>query len=127
MLIIVTDEGEFWNHRNPLLERYADSVLVVCLGGKKVTDQYRCFVPPHPGFRGRGMPDNCAGTCPQCDVELRELQQLLQAIPESERVYPQFEIRDVPAMPVYNDEMTGLLRRKEPPESDATKGATDHE
>lgn len=362
MLIIVTDEGEFWNHRNPLLERYADSVLVVCLGGKKVTDQYRCFVPPYPGFRGRGMPDNglsgekfralasvaeeldqlcrdheqllfltdsrpqsllpylalkgrnrvtrtfhlwcmtparfegkrinreyfdlftqvtgmnslfhldhetiqrftsakttlltyfetrkrlceellpnvlyavelelsapyhyyfdfglhrylkvedplqsirndwaaspeeiaefkpnttslfgesllwiincrkspkelietphsrlngkkiceqlkamrkalahangltldipdcpssgpCAGTCPQCDAELCELQQLLQAIPEAERVYPQFEIRDIPAMPVYN-EMTGLLRCKEPPESDATKGANDHE
>lgn len=58
MLIIVTDEGQFWNHRNPILERYADCVLVVCLSGKKVTDKYRCFVTPYPGMQGRGMPDN---------------------------------------------------------------------
>lgn len=57
MLLVVTDEGRFWNHNNPLLEQYADCVLVVCLNGKKVTEKYRCFVSPYKSFRGLGMPD----------------------------------------------------------------------
>lgn len=58
MIIIVTDEGRFWNHKNPLLEKYANCVLVVCLGGKKVTDKYSCFISPYKEFHGRGMTDN---------------------------------------------------------------------
>lgn len=45
MLLVVTDKGKIWNHDNPYLEKYKDQVLVVCLGGKKVTDKYECFVP----------------------------------------------------------------------------------
>ena len=45
MLLVVTDKGNIWNHNNPFLEKYKDMVLVVCLGGKKVTDKYECFVP----------------------------------------------------------------------------------
>lgn len=41
MVIFVTDEGRYWNHENPVLEKYADCVVVVCLNGKKVTDKYR--------------------------------------------------------------------------------------
>ncbi len=53
MLIIVTDSGLIWNHENPYLEQYAESVLVVCLSGKRVTDKYRCFVSPYR-FHGLG-------------------------------------------------------------------------
>ena len=35
MRIIVTDIGMIWNHENPFLEKYKDSVMVVCLEGKK--------------------------------------------------------------------------------------------
>lgn len=34
----------------------------------------------------------CAGTCPQCDKEICELQAALQKIPEEERIYPEFKI-----------------------------------
>lgn len=47
MKIFVTDVGMYWNHENPILERYADCVVVVCLNGKKVTDKYKCFVSPY--------------------------------------------------------------------------------
>lgn len=57
MLIIVTDEGRVWNHNTPVLEQYADCVLVVCLNGKPVTDKYRCFVSPYNEFHGVGMLD----------------------------------------------------------------------
>jgi len=42
MVIFVTDEGRYWNHKNPILEKYVDCVVVVCLNGEKVTDKYRC-------------------------------------------------------------------------------------
>lgn len=47
MYIVVTDCGHFWNHENPILKKYKESVIVVCLNGKKVTDEYRCFVSPY--------------------------------------------------------------------------------
>ena len=47
MVIFITDEGRYWNHKNPILEKYADCVIVVCLNGKKVTDKYRCVVSPY--------------------------------------------------------------------------------
>jgi len=45
MLLVVTDTGKIWNHKNPFLEKYKEQVLVVCLGGEKATDKYECFVP----------------------------------------------------------------------------------
>ncbi len=47
MYIVVTDCGSFWNHNNPILKKYKESVVVVCLNGEKVTDEYRCFVSPY--------------------------------------------------------------------------------
>lgn len=46
MRIVITDDGFLWNTDNPFLERYRDNVLVVCLGGRKTTDKYECFVYP---------------------------------------------------------------------------------
>ena len=54
MIIFVTDEGRFWNHENPILERYADYVVVVCLNGHAVTDKYTCVVSPNR-LNGLGM------------------------------------------------------------------------
>lgn len=47
MVIFVTDAGRYWNHETPILEKYADCVVVVCLYGKKVTDKYKCIVSPY--------------------------------------------------------------------------------
>lgn len=47
MYIVVTDCGDFWNHENPILKKYKESVIVVCLNGQKVTDEYTCFVSPY--------------------------------------------------------------------------------
>ena len=57
MVIFVTDEGRYWNHENPLLEKYAECVVVVCLNGKKVTDKYSCVVVPKEPITGLGMTD----------------------------------------------------------------------
>ncbi len=57
MIIFVTDEGRYWNHKNPILEKYADCVVVVCLNGEKVTDKYRCVVSPYKYIGGLGMTD----------------------------------------------------------------------
>lgn len=46
MRLVITDTGFVWNQDNPFLEKYKDIVLVVCLGGKAVTDKYACFVSP---------------------------------------------------------------------------------
>lgn len=47
MRIVVTDTAFIWNHANPILEQFQDIVLVVCLEGKPVSDQYECFVSPY--------------------------------------------------------------------------------
>lgn len=47
MRIIITDTGNIWNPHNPYLEQFRDIVLIVCLNGKKATDQYPCFVSPY--------------------------------------------------------------------------------
>lgn len=47
MVIFVTDVGMYWHHETPILEKYADSVVVVCVNGKKVTDKYKCIVSPY--------------------------------------------------------------------------------
>lgn len=57
MIIFVTDEGRYWNHENPVLEKYADCVVVICLNGKKVTDKYQCIVVPYEYQPHLGMTD----------------------------------------------------------------------
>lgn len=47
MVIFVTDAGMYWNHETPILEKYADCVVVVSVYGKKVTDKYKCIVSPY--------------------------------------------------------------------------------
>lgn len=47
MYIVVTDCGYFWNHNNPILKNYKESVVVVCLNGEKATDEYQCFISPY--------------------------------------------------------------------------------
>ena len=47
MRLVITDTGFLWNQNNPFLEKYKDIVLVVCLHGEAVTDQYECFVSPY--------------------------------------------------------------------------------
>ncbi len=46
MRIIITDAAFIWNHENPVLEQLKEIVLVVCLDGKRVSDQYECFISP---------------------------------------------------------------------------------
>ena len=57
MIIFVTDEGRYWNHNNPILEKYADCVVVICLNGKKVTDKYQCIIVPYDHQPHLGMTD----------------------------------------------------------------------
>ena len=47
MRIVITDTAFIWNPDNPALEVFKDVLLVVCLEGKAVTDQYECFVSPY--------------------------------------------------------------------------------
>ena len=47
MRIVVTDSGLIWNHNNLFLKQFKDIVLVVCLEGKQVTEEYKCFVSPY--------------------------------------------------------------------------------
>ena len=47
MKIIVTDSGLCWNHNHPALKLYAKDVIVICLNGEKVTDEYACIVSPY--------------------------------------------------------------------------------
>ena len=47
MRLIITDTGNIWNIDNPFLKRFKEIVLVVCLRGEKVTDEYECFVSPY--------------------------------------------------------------------------------
>ena len=47
MRIVVTDTAHIWNHMNPALRQFREIVLVVCLEGKRVSDQYECFISPY--------------------------------------------------------------------------------
>ena len=47
MRIVITDTGDIWNQDNPYLEKLKDIILVICLKGRRVTDQYECFVSPY--------------------------------------------------------------------------------
>ncbi len=55
MRLVITDTGMIWNQDNPFLKKYKDIVLVVCLEGKKVTDEYECFVSPYERGTFLGM------------------------------------------------------------------------
>lgn len=54
MRIIITDTAFIWNHENPILEQLKDVILVVCLEGKRVSNQYECFISPYL-FIGMGI------------------------------------------------------------------------
>ncbi len=55
MILVVTDTGIIWNHNNPFLKTYKDIVIVVCLEGEKVSDEYECFVVPYEATVGLVM------------------------------------------------------------------------
>ena len=54
MRIIIPEESQIWTPDNPVLEPYKDIVLVVCMHGRKVTDNYECFVTEYAPV-GLGM------------------------------------------------------------------------
>lgn len=54
MRLVITDTGNIWNKDNPFLKKYRNIVLVVCIEGKEVTDEYECFVSPFK-VTGLGM------------------------------------------------------------------------
>ena len=54
MKIVITDTGILWNPGNPILKKYRDLILVVCLEGIKATDEFECFICPRKSF-GLGM------------------------------------------------------------------------
>lgn len=47
MRVITTDTSYIWHPANPALKIFKDVLLIVCLEGKAVTDQYECFVSPY--------------------------------------------------------------------------------
>lgn len=36
----------------------------------------------------------CAGTCPKCELEVRQVEEQMSKIPEEDRIYPQFDIEE---------------------------------
>lgn len=76
MVIFVTDEGRFWNHENPILERFSDCVVVVCLNGHAVTDKYTCVVSPYQslglGMLGKSVLTNKLQTLASIRKQLRD-------------------------------------------------------
>jgi len=51
----------------------------------------------------------CAGTCMQCDREVAYLQEQLSQIPESERIYPQYEVKSYPQIKIVEKDATEEL------------------
>ncbi|MDO5139538.1 MAG: hypothetical protein Q4D71_13900, partial [Oscillospiraceae bacterium] len=47
MRIVISDVNRIWTPDHPALEPFADSVIVVCVNGEKVTDKYHCIVSPY--------------------------------------------------------------------------------
>lgn len=54
MRMITTDASLIWHHENPVLEKFKEILLVVCLEGRPVSDQYECFISPYERI-GMGM------------------------------------------------------------------------
>ena len=54
MKIVITDSSILWHYGNPILKKYRDLILVVCLEGMKSTDEYECFICPRKSV-GLGM------------------------------------------------------------------------
>lgn len=103
MRIIITDHGLIWNHKNPLLKQFKDIVLVVCLDGKKATDDYECFVTDYEAGQWLGMdPYGAEGrryqALEKAGEELNEMlgyhdRIVFLADPEPETLYPYLVIR----------------------------------
>lgn len=55
MRLVITDTGYTWNIKNPFLKQFKDIVLVVCLNGKEVTDEYECFTVPAEKYPAVGL------------------------------------------------------------------------
>ena len=55
MRLVITDTGYTWNIRNPFLKQFKDIVLVVCLNGKEVTEEYECFSVPAENYSTVGL------------------------------------------------------------------------
>ncbi len=47
MRLIMTDNSMLWDIDDPFWEQFKDTILVVCLNGKAVTDKYECFISPY--------------------------------------------------------------------------------
>lgn len=55
MRIVISDTAHIWNHENPALRQFREIVLVVCLEGRRVSDQYECFISPYRRHGGLGI------------------------------------------------------------------------
>lgn len=75
MLIVITDEGNIWNEKNEILKKYKDIIKVVCLSGKKVSEEFECFVCPEYPI-GLGM-DDIAGRNSRMLANLKSVAQEL--------------------------------------------------
>lgn len=104
MRLIVTDTGCIWNHNNPLLEKFKDIVLVVCLNGKEVTDKYECFVSPYEqvgmGIDKYGVEDNrlkaLVSVAHKLNYEMRYHDQLVFLTDsEPSTLYPFYVLKDL--------------------------------
>ena len=103
MRIIVTDVGRYWNHESPILEKYAECVLVVCLNGKKVTDKFECFVSPYKqdeeGIEDRSVLSKKYQTLKSVKRELRQIYGYNEDIlfltdNEPQSLYPYLVLKD---------------------------------
>ena len=52
MRLVITDTGVIWNKYNEYLKQFKNIVLIVCLNGRQVSDEYECFVSPYKGQNG---------------------------------------------------------------------------
>ncbi len=53
MRLVITDTGVIWNKYNEYLKQFKNIVLIVCLNGKAVSEEYECFVSPYKGPTGK--------------------------------------------------------------------------
>ena len=54
MRIIISDANRIWTPDHPALKPFAEIIIVVCMNGQPMTDEYQCFVTEHRGS-GLGM------------------------------------------------------------------------
>lgn len=46
MRLVVTNTSKLWKVSNPFFKQFKEIMLVVCLNGEAVTDEYECFISP---------------------------------------------------------------------------------